>query len=39
MSHHVEGVGHQGQGVDSKANAQLKEEEHQVDDEHHLDAR
>ena len=38
-SHHVERIGHERQGVDGKPNTQLEQEEHDVDDEHHLDAR
>ena len=32
-------IGHERQGVDGKSNTQLEQEEHDVDDEHHLDAR
>ena len=39
VSHHVEGIGHQRQGMDGEANAQLEQEEDGVEGQHHLDAR
>jgi hypothetical protein len=39
ISHHVEGISHERERVDSKPDTQLEQEEHEVDDEHHLDAR
>jgi hypothetical protein len=38
-AYHVECIGHQREGVDSKADTQLKQKEDGVEDEHHLDAR
>ena len=35
----MKGIGHQGERVHGKAGAQLDEEEDNVDEEHHLDAR